>query len=91
MLSQIDMDDQRDDLSSDDEKPEVEKITCPNCGKIMTVNEAAAHTVQCYRNSTKCRICGEVILKDKKKEHLAKWRDIENLLEAIEKDHEERV
>ena len=45
MLSQIDMDDQRDDLSSDDEKPEVEKITCPNCGKIMTVNEAAAHTV----------------------------------------------
>lgn len=53
MLSQIDIDDQtnRDDLSSDDEnftpqdKVEVEKITCPNCNGVMTVNEAAAHTV----------------------------------------------
>lgn len=99
MLSQIDIDDQtnRDDLSSDDEnftpqdKVEVEKITCPNCNGVMTVNEAAAHTVQCYRNSTKCRICGEVILKAKKKEHLARWRDQEQLLKAIKDDHEEHI
>ena len=55
MLSQIDINDQRDDLSSDEEGPmtenmtsqdkEVEKITCPNCNGVMTVNEAAAHTV----------------------------------------------
>lgn len=45
MMSQIDIEDQRDDLSSDEEyestlnslkqkvtEKEVEKITCPNCG-----------------------------------------------------------
>ena len=59
--------------------------------KEMPVNEAAAHTVQCYRNSTKCKVCGEVILKEKKKEHLSHWRNNQNLLEAIKSDHEEQV
>jgi len=36
--------------------------------------EMAAHTVACYRNSTKCRICGEIIQKDRKKEHIIKFR-----------------
>jgi ankyrin repeat protein len=57
----------------------------------MPVNEAAAHTVQCYRNSTKCKVCGEVILKEKKKEHLSHWRNNVNLLDAIKNDHEEQV
>jgi hypothetical protein len=57
----------------------------------MPVNEAAAHTVQCYRNSTKCKVCSEVILKEKKKEHLSHWRNNGNLMEAIKNDHELKV
>lgn len=64
-------------------------MICPNCQKKMTVGEAATHTVQCYRNSTKCKVCCEVILKEKKKEHLNRWRDIDLLLNAIMNDHEE--
>ena len=55
----------------------------------MSVSDAPAHTLQCYRNSTKCKVCGEVILKDKKKEHLARWRDTELLLTAIKNDIED--
>jgi len=51
-----------DESSSEEEaKKEGELITCPNCNKQMSVNDAPAHTVQCYRNSTKCKVCGEVI------------------------------
>jgi len=57
----------------------------------MTASDAPAHTVQCYRNSTKCKVCGEVILKDKKKEHLSRWRNSENLRNAIINDIEEQV
>lgn len=57
----------------------------------MTAKDAPAHTVQCYRNSTKCKVCGEVILKDKKKEHLARWRNPDNLRNAIINDIEEQV
>ena len=41
------------------------------------MGDMVTHTVVCYRNSTKCKLCGEVILKDKKKEHLTKWRDLD--------------
>ena len=53
--------------------------------------EMATHTVQCLRNSTKCKICGEVIIKSKKKEHLAHWRNADNLLKAIKENIEEQV
>ena len=66
-------------------------MTCPNCKREMTFAEAPAHTIQCYRNSTKCKICGEIILKEKKKEHLARWRNIDFLREALINDHEEHV
>jgi len=82
------------ELSSDDdvnERQEDELISCPNCQEEMPHREAAAHTVQCYRNSTKCKVCGKVILKSKKKEHLMRWRDPNQLLEAIENDHEDQV
>lgn len=50
-------------------------VQCPNCQQEMLFRELAAHTVQCYRNSTKCKVCGDIINKDKKKEHLQRWRD----------------
>ena len=56
-----------------------EKTTCPNCGLEMLMKEMAAHTVTCYRDSTKCKVCGEVISKATKKQHLARWRDVEKL------------
>lgn len=49
---------------------EPKTISCPNCQQEISMEEAAAHTVLCYRNSTKCKICSKVILKSKKKEHL---------------------
>ena len=57
----------------------------------MLFKELAAHTVQCYRNSTKCKVCGDIINKDKKKEHLARWRDQTQLKNAIIEDKEEQV
>ena len=57
----------------------------------MLFKELAAHTVQCYRNSTKCKVCGEIIRKDKKKEHLMRWRDQNQLKSAIIEDKEEQV
>lgn len=53
--------------------------------------DLAAHTVTCYRNSTKCKICGEVISKATKKQHLARWRDVEKLRQAIKDDNEDLV
>ena len=57
----------------------------------MSVKEMAVHTVECYKNSTKCKVCGEVISKESKKIHLARWRNVEKLKEAIRQDHEENV
>ena len=68
-----------------------EIMTCPNCGEEMKAKELAAHTVQCYRNSTKCKVCGEVISKENKKKHLARWRNADKLRQAIMDDHEESV
>jgi len=51
----------------------------------------ATHTVACYRNSTKCRLCGMIIQKDKKKEHINRFRDIKKLVQLIKEDNEEEV
>lgn len=81
-------------MSSDDDSQfqiAQEKMQCPNCQREIVGAEMAAHTVQCYRNSTKCKVCGKVILKDKKKEHLNRWRNLEMMLEAIANDRDEQV
>lgn len=68
-----------------------DRVQCPNCSQEMLFRELAAHTVQCYRNSTKCKVCGDIINKDKKKEHLMRWRDQTQLKNAIIEDKEEQV
>jgi hypothetical protein len=55
------------------------------------MKDMATHTVACYRNSTKCRICGDIIQKDRKKDHLNKFRDYKRLVELIREDMEEEV
>ena len=57
----------------------------------MKFSDLPAHTVQCYRNSTKCKVCNEIIFKDKKKIHLARWRDQDKLKQSVIEDHEELV
>ena len=64
-------------------------MECPNCKEMIRSDQAMAHTIQCYRNSTKCKICGEVILKNNKKDHLDKWRNEAGLLKAIKENNEE--
>lgn len=58
----------QDEESKDD-------VECPNCKETIPGKEAVAHTIQCFRNATKCKICKEVIQKDRKREHLEKWRN----------------
>lgn len=36
---------------------EAEPMECPNCKEIIPGHMAVQHTIQCYRNATKCRIC----------------------------------
>lgn len=85
--------DDDDDVKHKQDGPteEPKSISCPNCQQEIKMEEAAAHTVLCYRNSTKCKVCSKVILKSKKKEHLDQWRDPEMLKQAIKDDHEEQV
>ena len=64
---------------SPEEEDETRPMLCPNCKEMVIAAEMAAHTVACYRNSTKCRICGEIIQKDRKKEHIIKFRDYKRL------------
>ena len=64
--------------------PIIEDLECPNCKEVIPGAQAMAHTIQCYRNSTKCRVCSEVVHKNKKKQHLEKWRNLEvSLLKLI--------
>jgi len=64
---------------------------CTNCGELISSNKMVTHTVSCYRNSTKCKICGERLLKSKKTEHLAYWRSLEKIQSAISNDDEEEL
>lgn len=66
-----------------------EDLECPNCKEIIPGKLAVQHTIQCYRNATKCKICNEVVKKDDKKQHLQKWRNLEGLAQEIVKDNEE--
>lgn len=52
-------------------------MECPNCKQTIAAAEVMAHTVMCYRSSTKCKVCNEVIQKNNKKGHLDKWRSKE--------------
>jgi phage FluMu protein Com len=60
-----------------EEGQEHEDMECPNCKQIISAAQVMTHTVECYRGSTKCRICDEVIQKNNKKGHLDKWRSSE--------------
>ena len=62
-------DDGRSEQTALDEDSK-DDIECPNCKETIPGDQAVAHTITCYRNSTKCKVCGEVISKAKKKEHL---------------------
>ena len=58
----------------EDDKSDAE---CPNCKVMIPGDQIAAHTIACFRNSTKCKICKEVIQKAKKGDHLKYWRNQE--------------
>ena len=83
--------DEKSSSEDDDGQSPNDRVQCPNCGQYMFFRELAAHTVQCYRNSTKCKVCGDIINKDKKKEHLLRWRDEDALKAAVIEDSEENV
>lgn len=49
------------------------------------------HTVACYRNSTKCKVCGERLKKSMKSAHLAAWRDPARIVSALERNKEDEL
>lgn len=48
---------------------------CPNCKNTFRKKQMIKHTIICYRTSTKCKVCGEVLSQELKKTHLKYWRD----------------
>lgn len=79
-------------------------MLCPNCKQVIQPAEIALHTVECYRNSTKCRVCGDIIQKDRKRDHIVKFKDyqvrllsqcqsafLQRLVELIKQDNEEEA
>ena len=62
-------------LEAEEDQPQ--SMECPNCKEIIPGHLAVKHTIQCYRNATKCRVCNQVIHKDKKRQHLEKWRNLD--------------
>ena len=80
------------DGNSSDENHESPKISiCPNCKEKIPNNSLASHTIECYRNSTKCKICGEIVNKANKKAHLEYWRSKQKIKEALQKDNDEEL
>ena len=72
-------------------KTEIEGTTkCTNCNEEILTSKMVMHTVACYRNFTKCKICGERLKKTMKAEHLANWRSVQKITEAIEKNDQEK-
>lgn len=59
------------------EGEDLQDMECPNCKMIISGPQVIAHTIQCYKNSTKCKACGTVINKDRKKQHLDMWRNLD--------------
>ena len=66
------------DDNDEDDKQDVE---CPITKQMIPKAQIGVHLLNSLRTSTKCKICKEVILKDKKREHLEKWRN-ENVSQA---------
>ena len=77
--------------SAEEDKNGDEPALCTNCGDAISPGKMVTHTVACYRNSTKCKVCGERLKKTMKAEHLAAWRSNEKLVAAIEKNSEEEL
>lgn len=65
---------------------EEQENVCTNCKEYIPPNKLASHTIQCYRNSTKCKICDEVVSRNQKTEHLTKWRSFEKMKDAVKRD-----
>jgi len=78
---------QSDNNSSDDNDSPKYSI-CPNCKDKFPSNSFASHTIECYRNSSKCKVCGEIVKKSYKKAHLELWRSKQKVKEVIQKDND---
>jgi hypothetical protein len=74
--------------SSSDEYESPKASICPNCKDKITSSSLASHTIECYRNSTKCKICGEVVKKSQKKSHLDYWRSKQKVKEVLQTDND---
>lgn len=71
-------------LDEDGEGEEEKMETCSHCKKEILQSEIPLHTAKCVRETSKCKICGEVFHQSQKKQHLIKWRDGKRIKYFIE-------
>lgn len=57
---------------------------CPNCKSEIPEDQFIAHSLSCLRKVMNCIKCGELVPNDKKKEHLAHYRNIDLINKAIQ-------
>lgn len=48
---------------------EVETKQCSNCEEQIPVAKHRMHELGCARMNYKCKVCGEVVLKEEREEH----------------------
>ncbi|CAI2372507.1 unnamed protein product [Moneuplotes crassus] len=76
----------------DEPKEELgEENKCTNCGDLIPSHIFAKHTIECIRNTVKCKICYQTMNKDKKKQHLLDWRNPKKMIKLIEQDDDETL
>ena len=59
----------------DDDEDDKQDVECPITKQMIPKAKIGVHLLNSLRTSTKCKVCKEVIVKDKKREHLEKWRN----------------
>jgi hypothetical protein len=50
------------------EEPQPTKL-CTTCEKQIEVSKFRIHETQCARQNYKCKVCGDIVLKDDREEH----------------------
>eukprot|EP00826_Nyctotherus_ovalis_P045087 TRINITY_DN493_c0_g1_i2.p1 TRINITY_DN493_c0_g1~~TRINITY_DN493_c0_g1_i2.p1 ORF type:complete len:292 (-),score=92.36 TRINITY_DN493_c0_g1_i2:92-967(-) len=80
-----------EELKESDEDAPPGFTKCTSCSEFIKVSKMVTHTVACFRNSAKCRACGERIPKNSKAEHLALWKSNDRITKCIAKDDEDEL
>jgi len=80
-----------EDPGNEEERKASEMKKCTNCQRLIPEDDFDAHTITCYRNVTKCKICGEYIPNNAKISHLSDWRNPKKILDCIQSANQAKL